>query len=86
MDSNEKKNNFRGKKNKLIVEYLEKLPKTKSTEDTSILGEHKHKKNKTQEKIEANERGNMIGQISTLGLIPNFDSQQEDPSKTREDQ
>ena len=81
-----RKNNFRGKKTKLSVEYFENLPKTRNTENTFIVGEHKHKENKTQEKIEANERGNMIGQISTLGLISNFASQQEDQSKTREDQ
>ena len=46
-----RKNNFGGKKTKLIVEYFEKLPKTKTTENAFIVGEHKHKVNKTQEKI-----------------------------------
>ena len=74
-DSNEEEEkNYGGKKTKLIVEYFEKLPKTKTTENTFIVGEHKHKENKTQESIEANERENMIGQNSTLELIPNFAS------------
>ena len=57
---NNRKNHFGGNKIKIIVEYFEKLPKTKTTENTFIVGEHKHKEYKTQEKIEANERENMI--------------------------